>query len=362
MTKEEQEKLAEQVSQMDGTAQEPSKPLAGQKLKSVTNRNKLSDEEQASMDEFLQKTKTSGKRVIGESQIGSHAEIIDETPVANGWIMMDKSKLKTNAMFYPEDWQFMIRPASTDAIKKWNSVDESRKDFQIQWNQVFNEMIKSSIAIKTPTGMLNWTHINAWDRFLFILEARRVSFTNNNRIEFTEPCDVCGADVTYVVDTDSIYFDMPDQEIIDKHWDVDEMCWKIDPKDYDMNGSIIKLYPPTLGKNDAIFQWAYAQAQTGKQLNEGFLEFLPWMMKSAPKDAKLLDKAIKEYERQYRSWDFEMFDFMQEIIRNVNVASEDKLIATCPDCGSEVHSTIQFQNGLKSLFTMESGRKRFGRK
>ena len=49
---------------------------------------------------------------IGE-KIGQNAEYRD------GWIDVDKSLLGERALFYPEDWQFKIRPATVEAIRNW---------------------------------------------------------------------------------------------------------------------------------------------------------------------------------------------------------------------------------------------------
>ena len=155
---------------------------------------------------------------------------------------------------------------------------------------------------------------------------------------------------------------MPCGEIIENHWNAEKQYWEIDPREYDVDSPVIKLYNPTLGKDDMILQWAFAQAQSKKQIDELFLKFLPWLLPKAPKDIELLDKMIKEYYRQYKQWSLEMFDFMDEIIRNININPEDRISTICPNCGVEVHSTVQFQSGIKSLFPMETRHKKFGSK
>ena len=52
---------------------------------------------------------------IGE-KIGEHAEYRE------GWIDVDKSLLGERALFYPEDWEFKIRPATVEAIRNWSTV------------------------------------------------------------------------------------------------------------------------------------------------------------------------------------------------------------------------------------------------
>ena len=44
----------------------------------------------------------------GLSKIGD--EIIHKAEIRDGWIDIDKSLLGERALFYPEDWQFRVRP------------------------------------------------------------------------------------------------------------------------------------------------------------------------------------------------------------------------------------------------------------
>ena len=52
---------------------------------------------------------------IGE-KIGQNAEFRE------GWIDVDKRLLGKRAIFYPEDWNFRIRPATVEAIRNWSNI------------------------------------------------------------------------------------------------------------------------------------------------------------------------------------------------------------------------------------------------
>ena len=54
---------------------------------------------------------------IGES-IQRSSEIRD------GWMDVDKKLLGERAIFYPEDWQFRVRPATVEAIRNWSNIDD----------------------------------------------------------------------------------------------------------------------------------------------------------------------------------------------------------------------------------------------
>lgn len=366
MYKLEQDSLENQIGDLgssENTEQVP--PLAGQKLKKVKVNKGLAEEDEQSMKEFLDKTEGTKTRVFqsGQRLIGSQPEGFEgEALISNGWIPVSREGLKDRGIFYPMEWQFRIKPVKTDTAVKWSSIDTKKQDYQIQiWN-VMQEIVKQSVKIETPTGPLNWTRINSWDRFWFIMRVHDISYAKSSKIEFTDECESCGEETTFCLETDKLAFDMPDSDIVDKYWSQNEQCWKIDPSEYDMPGSIIKLYPKTMGKDDVIVKWAYAQAQMGKTTDEDFIKVLPWLMKSSPSDLKLADKMIKDIQREYKNWAGEMKVFMDEIIRNVDVTPEEKIMVICPSCGLEVRSSLQFQNGVKSLFPVETRHKKFGTK
>ena len=365
MDEKEKEFLASQIGDLGGV--EPtSNNLSGQKLKRKGTANKMDEKEKESVsamfDEVTRNTKVfqSGERQIGQGLPTREDEYGNE--ISRGWIPIDRDGLKKRSMFYPEDWQFRIKTATIDAVKRWSQIEENRRDTNYVVNQVFNEVVKQCSNISTPTGNLNWMHLNSWDRFWFIMKIREYTYSNNNSINITDACESCGDEIEFNLTSDALYYEFPDDEIIEKHWNAEKQYWEIDPKEYDVDGPVIKLYNPTLGKDDMILQWAFAQAQSKKQIDELFLKFLPWLLPKAPKDIELLDKMIKEYYRHYKQWSLEMFDFMDEIIRNININPEDRISTICPNCGVEVHSTVQFQSGIKSLFPMETRHKKFGSK
>lgn len=366
MNKQEQDALENQIGDLGVSNDiETAPPLAGQKLKRVKTNKGLTEEDENSMKDFLAKSDAAHNRVFqsGQRLIGSQPDGFEgEASISNGWVPIDREGLKGRGVFYPVDWQFRIKPVKTDTAVKWSSINTQDKDYRLKiWN-VMQEIVKQSVKIDTPTGPLNWTRINSWDRFWFIMSVHDLSYAKSPAIEFVDECESCGEEITFRLETDKLAFDMPDEDIVDKYWNQNEQCWKIDPSEYDMPGGTIKLYPRTMGKDDIIIKWVYAQTQMGKNVDEDFTKILPFMLKSSPSDLKLADKMIKDIQKEYKQWDGEMKVFMDEIIRNIDITPEEKITAICPSCGLEVRSSLQFQNGVKSLFPVETRHKRFGTK
>lgn len=333
--------------QLGNIGAEPEVPNLGHLEHVGRQQEDLTPEEEASKNAFLRKS----KRVEEESFIPA---------IERGWIPVDRSLLGVREQFYPKDWEFRVKPATVEAIKNWSSIDE---DNLAVTNSVFNEIIKSCVSIMGATGKIGWGKMNSWDRFWFINLVREYTFVNGEqKLEYTEECPECGGDVTYELTSDKLVYEFPDPEVVEKHWNQEDRTWYINPKEYDIDAPMVKLYVPTLEKDEAILQWAYAQAQANKQISEPFLRFLPWLLDKAPKNPDLLEKMIREAKQEFNSWDTEMFSFMDEVLRNITINPSEKLKQICPNCGEEVIASVRFPNGIKSIFAIPNKHRKFGSK
>lgn len=294
----------------------------------------LDNNERESLDRFLNK--------------GKSAKEETETPdVSTGWIPIDRELLGVRSQFYPDTWEFFVKPATMKAVKNWTAIDESRPD---QVNKVFNEIIRQCVKIDTHSAQgAGWAQINSWDRFWFILKVREYTFmTGENKVEFTDECTECSEDITYTLTADALHYEFPDEALVDSYWSGRE--WTIDPTEYDVNHEPIKLYTPKLGKDEAIIEWASAKQRAGGKLDETFIEFLVWMLDRPSKDAQMLDRQIEKIKKEYNSWDVDMFTFMRDVIKNITINPSENLTARCPYCGQETVSGVQFPDGITTLF------------
>lgn len=354
MKNENDELLKNQIGNIGGL-EEQVNSLEGKKLKNTPGAQKeLSREQDEEMQEFLSRSRS-------RSKITKHEDVENQSAfprISEGWNEIDRIELGIRSQFYPDDWSFYIRPATVDAIKNWSAIDEERIDVL---NTVFNDIIRSCVSIKSATGNIPWNRINSWDRFWFILKVRELTFKQGEaKIEFSDTCSECDEEIYYNLNPKSLFYEFPDDEIVNKHWNPSERIWYIDPNDYGLDRSPIRLYIPTLEKDQAILDWGIAKARANKKLDQTFLRFLPWMLSKVPKDAQVLDKFIMDCLQVYKSWDVEMFEFMDEVIRNVTINPSEKLRQVCPHCGEEVVSNVRFPNGVRALFKTEAKHIKFG--
>ena len=280
-----------------------------------------------------------------------------------GWLPVDKKLLGKRAIFYPEDWEFRVRPATVEAIRNWSNIDDENPN---SVDEVFNEILKTCLAIVGPGGKpIPWGNINNWDRFFWLLLIREYTFRDGERkIKYNDYCPECDNEIEFELTSQSLMYDFPDEEVM-KYYDREQRCWYIDPSEFDIEGEdTIQLYLPTLEKDAAIKDWLIARIQENRnrKIDQTFLRFVSWMTPKISKDATIAQRQIKELDLKYKSWNTEMFSFMDDVIRNIIVTPSNKLVINCPICGEEVTSNIRFPESIKELFSYESKFRKFGKK
>lgn len=346
--------LKDQIGNLGGIEQDDiqEETFVGKKLKHVPGKKQdLENDENNELDEFLNRSRNQSRIVkLQTDEFGPS--------IASGWIAIDRAELGIRGQFYPEDWTFYIRPATVEAIKNWNAIDEERIE---TLNAVFNDIIRSCVSIKSASGNIAWNKINSWDRFWFILKVRELTFKNGEaKIEFTDICPECEEEILYKLEPKSLHYEFPDDSIVEKHWMPSTRTWVVDPKDYGIDKPVLKFYIPTLEKDQAILDWGISRARNKKKIDQTFLKFLPWLLSKAPKDDQVLEKFIEEAHQLYKNWDIELFDFADDVIRNITINPAENLKQICTHCGEEVVSNVRFPNGIRALFKVKAKHTKFG--
>ena len=328
-------------------------PLAGQKLSyKPGDKSMLISEEE----------KEYSRQVDEEKHISKAGDnIFKNAEIREGWIPVDKQLMGLRAYFYPEDWQFRIRPATVEAIRNWSNLNE---DNIVAMDDVFNEVLKSCVSIVSSEGLIPWGNINSWDRFYFLLLIREFTFVHGeNALKYTEDCPECDNPVEFNLTSNALLYEYPDEDLI-KYYNTDLRCWEIDPEEYDVHEEPIRLFLPTLEKNNNIKAWLIDkyQGNPNKKFDQTFMRFLPWMSPKISKDLDIAKKQIRELENKYKSWDIEMFTFMDEVLKNISVEPKDKLVAKCGVCGEEMTAAIRFPRSVADLFHVQNKHRKFGSK
>lgn len=287
------------------------------------------------------------------------ANIFDRADIKDGWQVLDRSLFGERDIYYPRDWEFRIRPATVEAIRNWSTIDDENLTVV---DDVFNEIIKSCFSIKTPQGLIPWGNLRSWDRFFVLMLIKEYSMSiGESKISFNEECPECENEVTFELNSTTLAFDLPDTDLL-RYYDPEKCVWMIDPAEYDVPGEPFTLYLPTLEKDANIKQWMIERVRANKKIDNVFLKFLPWMAPSISKNLEIATRQIKDYERKFKSYDIDMFTFMNDVITNIIVMPSPTLTIKCPTCGEEVTANIRFPNGVNELFNIKRTGKQFGSK
>lgn len=289
--------------------------------------------------------------------------IYENIELRDGWVDVDRELLGERSKFYPEGWKFRIRPATVEVVRNWSTVDE-KNPFSV--DDAFNEILKYCLGIKDANGNpVPWSSINTWDRLFFVLLIRNYTMKNGEKkLEFIEDCPNCDVPVTFTLDSMSLMYDLPDEEIM-RYYSPEDRVWMIDPYDFGLDGEeAITLYLPTVEKDANIRAWMIEKLRENQnaKIDPVFIKFLPWLAQKISKDTTLAKGQIRKFETQFKSWDVDMFTFMDSVIRNVTVTPSDRILAVCPSCGEEVTAVIRFPDGISSLFAMGNRHRQFGKK
>lgn len=327
--------------------------LVGQKLKYMKgNQNPLVSDEEKNMT--IEENKKRHISMVGDN-------IFKNAELREGWIPVNKDLLGDRAYFYPDEWEFRIRPATVEAIRNWSNIDENNP---LAVDDVLNEVIKSCLTIVTPNGNIPWGNINSWDRFYFLLLIREYSFLNGEaHLKYEEDCPDCDQPVTFELKSDNLIWELPDSDII-QYFDPETKSWTIDPREYDVDADPFTLWIPNLEKDANWKAWLIDRTrnQPNKKTEQAFLRFLSWMTPKISRDLDIAKKQIKDLEMKFKNMDAELFSFMDEVIRNITVTLLPKLVTTCPNCGQEVTAQIRFPGKLSDLFAVQNKHRKFGSK
>ncbi len=314
-------------------------------------------------EESPAEVKSLGKAKYQDKKSVVLGDKVDLTPIRSGKIKIDREEMGERSQFYPDSWEFYIKPASVQDIKSWSAIDDENLK---QINDALNEILKSCLTIKSDTGAVTWSKINSWDRLWFLMKIREYTFVKGeNSIEFDADCIYCDEQIHYKLTSDALVFDAPDMESVGRHWNAEDMTWIINPKEYDVEKSpIIRLYNPSVEKDEVILNYMQAKVNANKTIDTAFTQFLPWLLPRVSRDQRVIDRMITEAEGIYKSWSVDMYNFMIEVLDNITIKPSEQLNAICSKCGEEVVSQIRFPDdrGLKSLFAIQSRHKKFGSK
>lgn len=357
-----EEALANQIPEYQGDIEEYREP------ETLSTKQRKDDHEETKPQRILTPEQRRNKMFTGSADVetrrttNKQENLFEEAEARAGWITVNRAVLGERSKFYPEDWQFLIRPATVEVIRNWSLLDETNPN---SIDDLFNEILKYCLSIKTARGNQPWQAINNWDRFFFVLLVREYTFVKGeNNIEFYEDCENCDSSVKFNLTSDSLTYDLPDESVME-YYDVVNRTWYIDPADFGVESDHpITLYVPTIERDANIKAWLMAEYQENekKKFDNVFIKFLPWLVPKISKDTNTAKMQIRKAEMAFKSWDAEMFSFMNDVLKNIAITPGTDIKAHCSACGEEATTRLRFPDGVGALFNVVNRSTKFGTK
>ena len=232
----------------------PAEPSETEKLMGMLGKKVGYKQEEDNRTQSMQAT-------AAERGIRIGGNIFENADVRDGWQIVDRRLFGERNIYYPQDWEFRVRPATVEAIRNWSTIDDENANVV---DDVFNEIIKSCFSIKTPQGLLPWGNLRSWDRFFILLLIRQYTFqTGDSKFEYTEDCPECDNPVTFVLNSTTLQYDLPDPDVM-KYYDEETCTWRVDPEEYDVDGEAFTLKSKV---NDSTLSGKYDKDRKALILN-----------------------------------------------------------------------------------------------
>jgi len=277
--------------------------------------------------------------------------------IEGGWVPVDRKEMGVRGKLYPETWEFRIRPATVNAIKNWNTIDDTDP---LQVVEVLNEFLNATVSIKDGAQKIATNNIHDWDRFWFILKAKEYTFAKGEKVvKFDAVCDSCGDPVTYELNAESLAYTQKDdwEDYYTKYWKGDK--WIIDPKEFGYSAEPITLWNPKTSVVTMILNWAVKQRQDGKTPNRAFILVAPWMIEKGSANPEKVETIMNLAEKKFNMIDGELYSFIKEVIDTIKINAPQELKATCTTCGEEVTARFPLYDAICHLFSSDDKHKKF---
>jgi hypothetical protein len=249
--------------------------------------------------------------------------------------------------FYKNGTLIKIRAAKVEEVQAYSVVDDSN---YVDVTEKMNQMLSSCVRITFPNGMSgSYKDLRDADRLYLIFMIRELTFQKGNSLAKDVTCPFCSNEF-------KIQFRATTNQEVTKSFCNYEMNEKIkgffneDSRtfDFDINGVIYKLAPPTIGIQETFFGDISDKVQAKKKPNVSFLKIIPYTLWDR---STITNEGIKAKEDEFKRLDMDTFQILNKAV-DLMVFGIKELTSKCPSCAQEVHSDMSFPDGASSIFVV----------
>jgi hypothetical protein len=302
---------------------------------------KKEEEQMEYLDNFLQDTANDVREI---------KDTIKQQPISNSTLNFINVPIDIlpAGSFYKKGTQIKIRSANVSEVQAYSVVDEKN---YIDITEKMNEMLSACVRYIHSNGAIgSYKNIKDADRIFLIFMIKELTFQRGNTLAKDHVCEHCKhefkisfrATPSDTMPRTFVNFERPAE--LEKYYDPNEKCYVLN-----INNSQWKISPPTIGIQEVFYNNIKTKVNEQKNPNISLLKILPYMLYDRD---KITDEGIEAKEKEFKSMDMDTFQIINQFVDRMKFGIE-KLKTVCPNCSTEVYSTMNFQKyGAASLFVI----------
>jgi len=267
------------------------------------------------------------------------------------WKLISLDNLPSRGIFYPIDFEFLIKSAKTKEIRHWSTIDQY-DPIDIFEKIAFITESCSRMNIRGKKVSFNSNDILEVDKYQALFKIHKITFPNNeNKLIAKVKCTTNTCDkISSIHTTDSNLkgFTLP-RELMEWYSE-EERCFVIPSEKLN---ETIYLFMPTIGSTKVVNEYKQLCLEKGIQEDEAFDKIAPylisnWRTTSAEDLLNLRNESIR--------WNENKFLFLHKATEELIKNSKNKVLGICEKCKSKIDSSI-FLGGsftVKDIFIVSS--------
>lgn len=241
--------------------------------------------------------------------------------------------------FYPKGSTFMIRAANVREIQAYSMVDESNFYDVVE---KINSILQNCVRIKYADGTVgSYLDVKDQDRIYLIFCIRELTFQAGNNLSVNHKC-VCGEDINIpLIRNNFKFYDINPK--LDKYFSASTRSFIFSLK----SGKTYEMAPPNIGIQKAFTDYIVKETNEKRPPNMAFLKIIPFMLIGRN---SITYEGIQAKLKEFEQLSNEDFQFLNSAVSMMTFGIEE-LKKVCV-CGEEVHTEMQFPNGISGIFVI----------
>lgn len=291
---------------------------------------------------YEQEQKT--EEVIKESAVAKNTFLEDIPKHHKSYIKINKEIFPSECMFYPEDWNFYIRPARITEIREFSSLHE---DSSYRTNEAINIILSSCMKITSSTSQINPKNCLEIDKIFLLLAVRDLTFYEiENELVNISSCPSCGKNCNIKIYSNNTLFFDHDLKI--------KGFYDIDSRSYVFNiestGEKLSLRPPTMAITEKINTFNKHAIEKGLNVDPDSLNKIRYL------DLNWNNISYEELQRnliEISNWSMIKISMFEHFVKDFENQFSSKSIGICESCSAEVAVPFSFQGPYRSIFLVQ---------